>query len=218
MLYFNPGCAMQLYKPQASQKIFALLKEHFPSISFHEICCHYDPKLPTGSQVITVCAGCDRRFSRLYEGISTLSLWQLLEKVENFPFPNYQGMTLTIHDPCPVRKKPEVHLAVRNLLAKMNIQVIEAKNHSENASCCGDIFYEKLPLSQVYALMEKRAQDMPCENVCVYCVSCIGAMNTGGKTPRHLLDLLLGEDTNPMSYDLETWHKHLSQYRVLHSK
>lgn len=37
---------------------------------------------------------------------------------------------------------------------------------------------------------------MPCEEVVVYCASCITSMSVGGKRPRYLLDLLFGEDTD----------------------
>jgi len=39
---------------------------------------------------------------------------------------------MSVHDPCPAREKPQVHQAVRNLLEKMNIEVVET-----NGSCQG---------------------------------------------------------------------------------
>lgn len=217
MLYFNPGCAMQLYKESASQEMFAFLKSQFPDITFHDICCHFEPKLPAGAKVVTVCAGCDRRFRNLYEGISTVSLWEILDQSEHFPLPNYQGMSISIHDPCPVRKQPDTHQAVRNLLAKMNMEVLEAEHHGQNSICCGDSFYPKHDVSKVEAEMHSRALTMPTQDVCVYCVSCIGAMDVGGKTPRHLLDLVLGKPTSPMGLSLPDWHSKLDDYRQKHS-
>lgn len=52
--------------------------------------------------------GCDRRFRTLYEGISTSSLWELLNESDNFPFPDYKGMEVSIRDPCPVRNTPAI--------------------------------------------------------------------------------------------------------------
>jgi hypothetical protein len=105
-----------------------------------------------------------------------------------------------------------VHQAVRSLLGKMNIKVIETELHGKRSVCCGDDFYQKIPLEQVHQLMKKRADSMPCEEVCVYCISCIKSMHIGGKTSRHLIDLLMGESTEPQIYDTVQWHEQLQDY------
>lgn len=215
-LYFNPGCALHIYRPENVRKLFHYLQENYPDIQMHDICCRHDPKLPEGSCIINVCAGCDRRFSTLYKGITTISLWEVIVKLDNFPYPDYNGMEVSIHDACPVRNKPAVHHAVRTLLEKMNIHVTEAAKHGTNSVCCGDSLYSKCDMETIYAAMHRRAESMPCENVVVYCVSCIKAMSIGGKTPRHLTDLLLGQPTIPQKGDLKTWHDELENYIADH--
>jgi Fe-S oxidoreductase len=133
------------------------------------------------SVIINVCAGCDRRFRSLYERISTRSLWEVIDNLDSFKFPDYQGSKISIHDPCPVRERPEVHRAVRNLLKKMNFEIIEARLIGKQSICCGDDFYQKIPINEVHKRMKFRADSMPCEDVCVYCVSCIKAIYIGGK-------------------------------------
>ena len=218
--YFNPGCALSLYKPEFEDKILDFLnahyKERYGTIEMHKICCHHDPQLEEGSLIIVVCSGCDRRFRSLYEGISTITLWELIEPLDDFHYPDYQGLQMSIHDACPVRKRPAVHEAVRSLLHKMNIEIVEAEYHSAKSKCCGDDFYDKIPIEKVHAKMKERADEMPCEDVCVYCVSCVKAMYIGGKTPRHLLDLLFEEETDPQIYDTEKWHEILQAYIEKH--
>ena len=63
--YFNPGCAMSVYKPDAPRRLWKLLNDHFGPVKFHDICCHHDPHLPEGATIINNCAGCDRRFRSL---------------------------------------------------------------------------------------------------------------------------------------------------------
>ena len=111
-----------------------------------------------------------------------------------------------------MRKKTQVHQAVRNLLKKMNIKINETKLSGARSVCCGDDFYPKLSVEKVNNLMKKRAASMPCEDVCVYCVSCIKAVYIGGKTPRHLIDLLMNEPTDPQIYDTVKWHEQLQEY------
>ncbi len=215
-LFFNPGCALNLYKPAVEQRLLDLLHTHLGPVTRHAVCCHYETGLAAGATIINVCAGCDKRFG-LRKGITTISLWEVLDKLENMPLPNYQALRLAVHDACPVRGKPQVHKAVRSLLGKMNIQIVEAERHSADSVCCGDTFYPALPLDEVHQKMRHRAQSMPCEEVAVYCVSCIKAMHIGGKKPRHLIDLLLGEPTQAQSCNLEEWHSELRVYMDAHS-
>lgn len=215
-IYFNPGCALSLYKPEMENKILKFLNENYGKVSLHKICCKHDPQLEAGSLIINVCPGCDKRFSSLCDGISTISLWEVLDSLDAFQYPDYKGLKVSLHDACPVRKKPQVHKAVRSLLKKMNIEVLETKYSGTNSRCCGDIYYPKLPIETVHAKMKKRADSMPCNDVCVYCVSCIKSVYIGGKKPRHLMDLLMSETTEPQIYDTVKWHQQLQDYIDTH--
>ncbi len=210
--YFNPGCGLSLYKSEMEQKILKFLNENYCEVNIHKICCHHDPQLEAPAHIINVCAGCDRRFRSLYEGITTISLWEVLDEIDTFPFPDYEGLKLSVQDACPIREKPQVHNAVRSLLRKMNIQVVEAEFYGTRSICCGDDLYQKVPLEKVHEHMKMRAESMPCNDVCVYCVSCIKSMHNGGKTPRHLIDLLMNETTEPQIYDTVKWHEQLQDY------
>jgi Fe-S oxidoreductase len=210
--YFNPGCALSIYKPEIENKILKFLNENYGEVALHKICCRHDPQLEAGSLIINVCAGCDKRFRTLYKGISTISLWEIIDGLDTFQYPDYKGLKLSVHDACPVRENPQVHKAVRNLLKKMNIDVVETKFFGTKSICCGDVFYPTLPVEKVHEKMKERADSMPCNDVCVYCISCIKAIHIGGKKPRHLIDLLLSEATEPQIYDTIQWHQQLQEY------
>ncbi len=210
--YFNPGCALSIYKPEVENKIIEFLNKNYGEVELHKICCRHNPQLKSGSLIINVCAGCDRRFRSLYEGISTISLWEVIDKLDAFHYPDYKGLELSVHDPCPIREKPQVHDAVRNILKKMNINIVEAEFSGTRSICCGDDFYPKMPIEKVREKMKKRAESMPCHEVCVYCVSCVKSMHIGGKKPRHLIDLLMMEITEPQIYDTIKWHEQLQDY------
>ena len=72
--------------------------------------------------------------------------------------------------------------------------------------------HPNLALNKVHNLMKKRVDSMPCEDVCVYCVSCIKSMHIGGKIPRYLVDLLMNKPTDPQVYDTVKWHEKLQAY------
>lgn len=121
-------------------------------------------------------------------------------------------MEMTIHDACPTRTETRVHSAIRMLLKKMNIKIVEPKNTGTKATCCGDSFYGVLPVEQVKDQMKKRASEMPCENVTVYCISCIKSMHIGGKKPRYIIDLLFGEETKVGTFEPDAWHDELQKF------
>lgn len=209
---YAPGCALLIYKPQLAEKVLEFLNKNIGDIPEHRVCCRHEPNLESGTQVINTCAGCDKRYRELYEGISTISLWEILAESKTFPFPNYNGMEMSIHDACPTRTEERVHSAIRKLLIRMNIKIIEPKNTRTNATCCGDSFYGILPVDKVKEQMRKRSNEMICDDVVVYCVSCIKAMYIGGKKPRYMVDLLFGEETEVATCEIEKWHNELQKF------
>ncbi|GAA0223065.1 (Fe-S)-binding protein [Metaclostridioides mangenotii] len=210
--YFNAGCAFNTYKPESEEKILKILQKYFGPVKLHKMCCHHEPKLENGSIIINNCAGCDRRFRSLYAGVNTISLWEVLNSIENLPLPKYSGLTLSVHDSCSYRPKPQVHAAVRGLLRKMDIEIIESEYSGTKSICCGDNFYPQLPVEKVIAFQKKRAAQMPCQDVAVYCVSCIKSMTIGGKTAHHMVDLLLNELTDPQETNIVEYHSEVQNY------
>lgn len=213
---FAPGCALYLYKPELAAKMLGLLRGEFPGLAEHSTCCRHQPKLAAGTEIINVCAGCDRRYRELYSGISTISFWELLAQSDSFPFPDYRQQQMTILDACPTRDQQRVHKAIRTLLQRMNIALVEPEQTGSKSTCCGDSYFGLLPVEQVKEQMAKRAAEMPEEEVIVYCVSCIKAMHIGGKTPRYLPDLLFGEATHPGTFEPQAWHAELDAFIEKH--
>lgn len=214
--YFNSGCALSLYKPDVPEKMLALLLQHFGDVKLHSICCRHDPHLEKGSTIINNCAGCDRRFRSLYEGVKTISCWEVIDSIPDLPLPDHKGLTVSIHDSCGYRHKPQVHRAIRSLLKKMNIEIVEAEFSGTESICCGDNFYGAVPNEQVEERIKMRANQMPCDDVVVYCIGCVRAMISGGKKPHYLPDLLFGRETDPMPDTLDEYHGKLMDYIEKH--
>lgn len=209
---YAPGCALMLYKPDLAEKIGEFLGADGEEVRTHLTCCRHEPGLDPGSVVVNTCPGCDRRYRELYEGVSTLSIWEILAGSDSFEFPGHGGVEMAVHDACPTRTESRVHVAVRKLLERMNINVVEPDRTREHAVCCGDNFYGEVSSERLEWLMKKRADSMPREDVVVYCVSCIKAMHNGGKRPRYLVDLLFGEETVPGVCDPDAWHAQVDAF------
>lgn len=214
--YWNPGCAMVLYKPELSKEILELLNKQFGTVHLHDICCHHNPQLPPGSTIINNCSGCDKRFRSLYPGIQTISLWEILDTIEDLPLPDYTGLSASVHDSCDYRVKPDEQRAMRSILHKMHIELIESANTGANSVCCGDSAYGKISLETLHQRQTMRANQMPCQSVVVQCVTCIQSMSIGGKTPLYLPDLLCKKQTQPQALDMDAYHKILQCYIDTH--
>lgn len=209
---FAPGCALMIYKPDLAGKLHDFLSDKMGEMNMFLSCCRHIPPLPSGTEVINICPGCDKRYRENYRNSSTVSLWEVIAEDFAFPFPNYGGRQMTIIDACPTRDQTRVHDAVREVVRRMNICVIEPRQTRTRSTCCGDIFWGEIPIEGVVAQMKKKADEMPRDEVIVYCVSCAKAMFVGGKRPRYLIDLLFNEDTIAKTYAPDLWHKELDEY------
>ncbi len=213
---FAPGCALHIYNPELSHRIWRFLCDTVGDIELFLTCCHHDDNLPDGTTIINVCPGCNRRYKSRRAGLSTVSLWEVIANNPSFPFPNYDGMEMSVHDACPTRTETGMHAAIRSLLQQMNIRVIEPQYTMTQQKCCGDSYYPAHSVEEVNQRMKERTAQMPAEHVCVYCISCVKSIHIGGKTPRYLAELLFGELTVPGISETDKWHAEVKAFRDAH--
>lgn len=212
---YAPGCAFTLYKPDLAERIHSVLNKNLGDMDQLTNCCKNEPQLEPGSEVISTCPGCDKRYRTNYEDSSNISLWEILADSDFFPFPDYKRKKMTIIDACPVRDQTRVHNAVRTVIQKMNITLIEPESTRTKSICCGDSFWGEIPTDKVKNQMIKRTSQMPVEDVIVYCVSCSKSVFIGGKTPHYLIDLLFNQKTIPKTIEPDLWHKEIDDYIAL---
>ena len=112
---YAPGCALMVYKPELAEKILKFLNGGFNDITEHQICCWHEPQFECDTLVINTCTRCEKRYREISKGISTVSLWEMLAESETFPFPNYDGMEMSIQDTCPARTEERIHSAIRKI-------------------------------------------------------------------------------------------------------
>jgi Fe-S oxidoreductase len=216
ILFFAPGCALMLYKPELADKILLFLNKNLGKVELLLTCCQHNAHLPENSRVINVCPGCDLRYRKNYEGVATISLWEVINQGNFTDFPDYKGKRMSIIDACPTRDDERIHNALRNIMLKMNISLVEPRNTRKESTCCGDYYYGALPTGKVKELMTEKATEMPVNDIVVHCVSCVIAVCNGGKEPHYLADLLFNEDSHPQNIDLDDWHKVLTEFIESH--
>lgn len=213
---YAPGCALLLYKPQLAEQVRSALCDQTGDLPELHTCCRHQSGLPEGSLVINTCPGCDRRYRHQHAGISTISLWEVLDRSQTFTFPDYGGQAMSIQDACPTRNSPAVQVAIRSLLQKMNIRLEEPVHSAADSLCCGDSSYGLSSVTELQQRMRSRAEQMPLPDVVVYCVSCLKATQLGGRQPRYLVDLLFDQPTLPGDCDPDRWHALLDQFIAQH--
>jgi len=214
---FAPGCALMIYKPILAEKLRTMLDQRIGSTEMRLACCRHVPPLAAGTEIISVCPGCDKRYRENYRDAANTSLWEVLAKSSRFSFPDYRRQEMTIIDACPTRDQPRVHDAVRELIRKMNITLVEPCLTRTKSTCCGDTFWGNIPTPEVVNQMKKKASEMPVDDVIVYCVSCAKAMFVGNRRPRYLVDLLFSEETVPKTFEPDAWHRELDDFINTHT-
>lgn len=210
--YFNPGCGLNMYKPHAIEKLHSLLCRGFGPVGLFTDCCKRAPEIPEGSVVICDCAGCTKRFGTLYEGISSVTLFEVLAACEDLPLPDHGGMKMSVQDPCYFRNQPHVHKAVRELLKRMNIEVVDSQFSGSRSVCCGQLLLGRLPIEKVLEKQKERCAQFPCEDVVVYCAACKESIAGGGKEVHYLIDLLIDEETTTTGLRLDEYQKVFGDY------
>lgn len=213
---FAPGCALIIHNPELVRKTHGYLCNQFGDMSIHLLCCQRETAIEPGTEVINTCPGCDRKYRDPGKGLRNISVWELIASDETYPYPNYEGVKMSLNDACPTRGEARVQTAIRTLLERMNIKLVEADKSGAKGTCCGDSYYGKVPVDQVKEQMKKRATEMPADHVVVHCISCIKSMHIGGKHPRFLLDLLFGQDTEVGTVEPDDWHRELDEYIAKH--
>ena len=109
------------------------------------------------------------------------------------------------------RAHSEIHGAVRSLLRKMRVEVVELERNREKADFCGSLHAEpkspvlraqvaaqggkpiwEMPAALETAIMREQAEKITERLAVTYCNRCTQGLRTGGAEAVHLLELLMG--------------------------
>ena len=190
---FAPGCALNKYKPELISEITRFLTDASIIDGVYLTCCKSEETIEGDVTLIVCCPGCSHKFETRYPNARILSLWKVLFETD-FPFPDYQGERMSIHDSCHARQRNsgEMQDSARLLCRKMNIELVEPEHTRDEARCCGG---SAADYETRKAMAMRRAAEFSEKNVVVYCTGCTRSFSITDVAPRHLLDLLFEEAT-----------------------
>lgn len=120
----------------SSEKLKAYLEER-EQVETIGCCKAFCSKLDKEDTAVVVCNNC----AAILEESSTVKnmefVWEIIDRDENFPFPDYHGERMTIQDCWRAYEKRNVQDVIRSLMSKMNIEVVELEENHENTRFCG---------------------------------------------------------------------------------
>ncbi len=202
-IYF-PSCNFTARHPDSAKQARAYFKERMKVAG----CCKFDRNEYTDEdQGYVLCQACREILS---PKINIKSIWEYIDDDEDFVFPDYHGQKMIIQDCWRDRDQKDVHIAVRNLLKKLNIEAVEIEASKEKANFCGNIHLEveneellermkQYPDTPISKLPEGLQADLFKDYVSHYpgsypiictCNSCLLGVQTGGGDGIHLLELI----------------------------
>ncbi len=163
--------------------------------------------------VYSLCHNCSAIIDEWKPGAETRSLWELILEDNEFPYPDYHGKNMTVQDCWRAKDRRAEQNAVRQLLNRMNINVIELENNYEKTEFCGISLFRPSParnlklapkrfienaegkfvphnLEEQKQIMEEYSKRYKTNDVVTYCHYCQEGLELDGVNVRHLASLL----------------------------
>ena len=173
---------------------------------------HFE-KFPAGSTMVSLCHNCAAIFEERHPEIFCQSLWELILKDENFVYPNHGGEKITVQDCWRSKENLAEQKAVREILRRMNFEIVELEENFGRTKFCGYSLYQPQParnaklapkrfLENAAGLFQEHTQEekenlmrehcaqIETEKVVAYCHYCVRGLKLGGKKTFHLAELL----------------------------
>ena len=214
---FFPGCKVTARYPKASAW---LAKQVIARGYADEItsCCRTNHQtLAPEDTAVCICNNCMAFVDEDSKAGGTDNIWVLIDHDPDFPLPDYSGRVMGIQDCGRAYDRAEVQDAVRSLLRKMGIEVVELPDAKEKSRFCGLSFFWELPdmdasfapkryvedgakrglftpkePDEIQSEMERHCAAIEPDEVACYCFSCDKGLEAGGKDAVNILELVSG--------------------------
>ena len=202
MYIYFPSCNFAKAHLQTEKMVKQYMKQKMPVVG----CCLYEKRYTSNDCAIINCQACREN---LQEKLKILSIWEFFDTQEDIVWPNYDGLSVNLQDCWRDRNQFQTHSAVRSLLRKMNVDVVELEESKEHSSFCGNLHFEShnpdnqnkllsykdtpiydMPLDLETALMKEQVSKYTCDSVVCYCNRCEKGITLGGGKAIHLMNLV----------------------------
>jgi len=216
-IYF-PACKTTAKYPKLAADLLTYLENRFEDLQIAACCKGKDAMadITADDTVIYTCGMCAMFLKDGSAANAFSSIWEVMDADKSFTFPSHQGKKLTIQDCWRVPDEAKLHDAIRSILGKMNIEVVELEKNRADADFCGhflydpniqkftswstriaehkDQFFQPHTADEITSLMKHHASLITTDEVVCYCGSCRDGLITGlgEQSVIHLLELIFG--------------------------
>ena len=179
-------------------------------------CCRTDhQKLIPEDMAVCICNNCMAMIDEDADNGDMDNVWVLIDNDPGFPLPDYSGKVMGIQDCGRAYDRAEVQDAVRSLMEKMNIVVVELPDAREKSVFCGPSFVKDVPEQDagfapkryvedarergifvavgeenIHDAMVEHCEAIEPDEVACYCFACDMGLEEGGKDGKHLIELI----------------------------
>lgn len=207
MYIYYPSCNFRKMLPDVEKAFQKYLKEQYQMKIAG--CCLYTYKLLGENTALINCQACRENLNSFLEEPDIKSIWEFIDADSSFVFPDYNHQKMQLVDCYRDRHQKEEHEAIRSILNKMNIDVVELEYNKENANFCGIKHYEPVSKENIQllseqkedklshmskevqtALMKEYAEQLIYPAI-TYCNTCTQGIELAEKEVHHLLELLM---------------------------
>ena len=235
--YYIASCVFTSQFPELSLRIQDYVRERFglavvrccvPSYKLRE----FEGKMPEGrlreswsslpdsgaftegDRVWSLCHNCNNIIEEMHPGVRAASLWELIDSDPEFVFPDHRGERAYVQDCWRSRDRRGEQDAVRSLLSRMNIEILETEENRERTEFCGASLYRAQPPrnprlapkhyvdgaagkflphtpEEQKSLMRDCCRRFGGERVVCYCHYCLEGLRMGGADAVHLAQMLV---------------------------
>ena len=210
-VYF-PSCKYTAHSPESSQKIQKYLSERH-EISMTGCCGPNHGNLTEKDTAVYICCTCGAFLEEDAPQVKSVSVWEILQDDADFPWPDYHGEKMTVQDCWRVYDNRPQQDAVRSVLKRMHIDVVDIADCFDKTNFCGVSLLTPVPQRSLEfapvrfgenaknkflphteeeqkKMMEKHCKQFVTDKVICYCIACLGGLKLGNAHALHLMDLL----------------------------
>lgn len=215
---FFPGCKVKNRYPEASR----WLAEQVISRDYaDEIvgCCRVEHQsLAPDDTALCICNNCMAMIDEDVDNGVLENIWMIIDQDDGFLLPDYGGRRMGVQDCGRAYDRIDVQDAVRSLLRKMNIEVVELPDARERCRFCGASFLGEAPAQDrgfapwrygedavargifmgmnpddIHDALVAHCEAIEPNEVVCYCTACDAGLEEGGKDAINLLELISGK-------------------------
>ena len=216
MYIYYPSCNFQRFFPETAKRIRAYLEtQEDVTIA---ACCHKTSDLPKeGDTILTICMSCMHVLEERRPDIPGISLLQYLLRKEDFAWPDYKGQRMTLQDCFRARGYHELQDAVREVLKRMNVEIVEMPHNRDEETYDGNFLLHPpfpqnmeeapknyrdyvpqhvtvLPKEEWINVYKAQAAKYEVEPVVTYCNSCRNGLKEAGVSVHHIAEMIFPAD------------------------